>query len=572
MQLKRFGLAEARWPLGTELLFRAPSTWHRYHAAILMAFAVIGAQMLLIALLLMERERRVRAQRALAAQMAYEQTVAHLTADAVRHAAEDAPRALEDALDRVARFAGARRAVLAQFEDAALRPAMCLLWPTDEVQLLNNEPDTAPYSAYGDSPPLTIPLVADDAVVGELELYPPAEQTEWPEQVVKLLTAAAELIAGAISRSRTARALREGEALNRAVLASLSAQIAILDPKGAVVRVNEAWSEIAVNAGGRNDSFIGENYIDECRRAEARGCDDARVVRQGIQRVLRGSSATFRYQFHCPPPDERWYDLAVDPLEYGTGGAIVTHLDITDRHVAELRAEEARRQVTHMGRVAIVADLTATMSHELRQPLSAIRANAEAGLLLLAPMTAVPPEVTAIFHDIIADDARAADVIDHLRVLLRNERPATTEVDLNDVCRRAAQLLNRDALIRRTRIELELEEALPELPGDPVQLQQVVLNLALNALDATAASTDRSITIGTRSHDGKAELSVRDTGPGLAADVKSHLFESFYSTKTHGMGMGLAIVRSIVERHRGYVRADNDDGGGAVFRVMLPLV
>lgn len=570
-ELKRWGLQEARLPAGTEVLFRAVSGWRRHRAPILIVLVIIAAQMLLIALLLLERRRRLQIQLALADQVAYEQTVAQLTTDAVRHASEDAPRALEDALARVGRYSGVRRAVLTQFEDAASRPAMCMLWP-DSHLAPNGQPtdsDVAPH----ESAPLTIPLVADDTAVGQLELYPPDGVTTWPEPVVRRLVGAAELIAGAIARSRTARALRDGEALNRAVLASLSTQIAILDPEGTIVRVNEAWAEVAARLGdgGIGEAFLGANYLGECRRAEARGCDDARLVRLGIEGVLRGEVALFRHQFHCAPPDERWYELSVDPLEHGEGGAIVTHLDITDRRIAEMKAEEARRQVAHMGRVAVVADLTATLSHELRQPLAAIRANAEAGLLMLADIPSASPDVTAIFRDIIADDARAADVIDHLRVLLRNERPATTAVDLNDVCRRAAHLLNRDALIRQTRIELALESTLPPLPGDPVQLQQVVLNLALNALDAMAASADRSITIGTTSRDGKAELSVRDTGPGLNADVKSHLFESFYSTKSQGMGMGLVIVRSIVERHHGYVRAENDSSGGAVFRVLLPL-
>ena len=145
-------------------------------------------------------------------------------------------------------------------------------------------------------------------------------------------------------------------------------------------------------------------------------------------------------------------------------------------------------------------------------------------------------------------------------------------MDLNGICERASELLVHDAARRGVQLRLSLEPGLPPVIGDAVQLQQVVLNLALNAMDAVQASPGtREVVLGTSAGSGEVEIFVRDTGPGLSPEVRLRVFEPFFSTKTQGLGMGLAIVRSIVERHRGRVHAENEEAGGAVFRVQLPI-
>jgi signal transduction histidine kinase len=238
--------------------------------------------------------------------------------------------------------------------------------------------------------------------------------------------------------------------------------------------------------------------------------------------------------------------------------------------LAELRLDEQRRQIAHMGRVAIVGELAATVSHDLRQPLAAIRANAEVALRLVE-LSAPRDQLREILCDIVADDKRAAEIIDHIRTLLRKDQPTETTVDLNEICAVATALLERDAQFRGTELMLSCAPGAALVRGDPVQLQQVVMNLALNAIDAAAVSSgERVIAISTVVDEGGVELSVRDTGPGLAPEVAPHLFESFYSTKSQGLGMGLVIVRSIADRHGGRVHAENSTTGGAVFRVFFP--
>jgi len=277
-QLKRWGLSEDGLPPNTEVLFRTPSAWERDRGAILASLGLLIGQSLLIALLLLERQRRVRAQLVVADQAAYEQTIADLTTDAVRHSPEQAPSALEDAIGRVAQYAGASKAVLVQYADACARPMTMLHWPySAEVTNAPGDGSTLATPSDGDDLGLEIPLEADGTSIGVLQLYRDDVRQEWAPRLVNRLDSAGELIAGAMARAQAARAVRRGEELNRAVLASLSTQIAILDANGTIIRVNDAWRQLAYTGGVtvERDAFLGQNYLDECLRAEDRGCRGA---------------------------------------------------------------------------------------------------------------------------------------------------------------------------------------------------------------------------------------------------------------------------------------------------------
>jgi signal transduction histidine kinase len=164
------------------------------------------------------------------------------------------------------------------------------------------------------------------------------------------------------------------------------------------------------------------------------------------------------------------------------------------------------------------------------------------------------------------------EVLDHIRTLLRKDDSVTASVNLNGVCERVTELLVHDAARRGVQLRLSLEPGLPPVIGDAVQLEQVVLNLALNAMDAVQASPrTREVVLATSAGSERVELYVRDTGSGLSPEARLRVFEPFFTTKTKGLGMGLAIVRSIVERHRGRVDVESGEAGGAVFRVQLPI-
>ena len=238
-------------------------------------------------------------------------------------------------------------------------------------------------------------------------------------------------------------------------------------------------------------------------------------------------------------------------------------------------AEAARRQIAHMGRVAVVGQLAATISHEIRQPLAAMRSNAEAGALFLSRNTHdfVPAHrhfFEILFQDITAENEHASGIITRIGALVRREVLPRAPVDLNDVCQSAARLLEHEAEARRAKITLLLCTRSALVVGDAVEFQQVVVNLALNALDACRSAAEPRVIISTDARDHEVEFAVHDNGSGITADVRQHLFQSFFTTKSTGLGLGLAIVQSIVERHNGRVCVDSNEHLGATFRVLVP--
>jgi C4-dicarboxylate-specific signal transduction histidine kinase len=544
-------------------------------ALLLTTGSIIAAQSVLIARLLTERRRRLEAQAVLEEQARYERLVGDLTSDGLRYTLADSSLALEEALARIGRFAGASRAELVQYPECHTTEPVRLKWESASAGPANNGSAQLNGPLKDPRPMLAIPLVCDGARLGALALFPSPVRRDDTEPMATRLATVSDIIARAIARSRATRRNRRTEELNRAVLASLPTPMAILDGRGVIVHLNEAWGELAPSdaVSASHQPFLGENYLDECRRAEARGCHEAQRAREGIERVLKRRGLPFRYEYQISLPRARWYEMRVDPLECETGGAIVTHLDITDRRIAELQAEEGRRQVAHLSRLTMVGELAAAVSHELRQPLAAIRASGAIGARLLRRAPVDIDELGTIFRDIDRDDAHAAAILDHIRELVRKKTPITAPIDLNEVCRHAVRLLQRDAMLRRVELELVLEPCLPETIGDPVELQQVLINLMLNALDAAATSpTSRCVMVSTTWHHSQIEVTVRDSGPGVSPEVRQHLFESLFSPKRHGLGMGLSIVHSIVQRHRGRVCVENLAAGGAVFRVFLPAL
>lgn len=230
-------------------------------------------------------------------------------------------------------------------------------------------------------------------------------------------------------------------------------------------------------------------------------------------------------------------------------------------------------EIARFARVRTLGGFALSLAHELNQPLSAILANAQAARRFLA--TANPPidEVRAIIDDIDADDRRAGELIHAMRALLHNRPAENVLLDPNEVVRIISRLVHGDLLLRRVTLVLDLEAPVPQVLCDLVQLQQVLLNLMMNAFEAMidTATGDRRVIIRTRAGtDGGCVISVRDAGKGIAPEKFDRLFEQFFSTKLDGLGMGLSIARSIVESHGGRIWATNNSDVGVTFHVALP--
>jgi len=261
---------------------------------------------------------------------------------------------------------------------------------------------------------------------------------------------------------------------------------------------------------------------------------------------------------------------AVVALQALTIGGLL--LQRQGRLQAELDAGVHRTELARAMRFAAMGELTASIAHEINQPLGAILSNADAAVLLLRGGAATPEALSEILADIRRDDLRATEVIRRLRALLEKHEVEHAPMALHPALRDTVALLEPEARLRGVSVELALDAANDTMIGDPIQLQQVVLNLAMNAMDAmeSTPASDRRLAISTSADGDAIEMTVADRGPGIPASRRDSVFQSFYTTKTHGMGLGLPIVRAIVGAHDGTILIEERSGGGALVRVRLP--
>lgn len=248
--------------------------------------------------------------------------------------------------------------------------------------------------------------------------------------------------------------------------------------------------------------------------------------------------------------------------------------DVTERKAAEEALSRARAELAHVARVATLSALTASIAHEVNQPLTSLVTNASTCLRTLA---ADPPNLDlarTTAQRTIRDANRASEVIQRLRAMFVRKEPAAEAVDLNEAAAEVLALSSSELQSARVVLRTDFADALPSVRGDRIQLQQVVLNLVLNARDAmrTVDGRPRNLWITTASCEpGQVRLSVRDAGAGIAPENLDRLFDAFYSTKSEGMGIGLSISRSIIQGHDGRLwAASNEDGPGATFSFSIP--
>ena len=246
-------------------------------------------------------------------------------------------------------------------------------------------------------------------------------------------------------------------------------------------------------------------------------------------------------------------------------------LQITRR---EREYREVQNELAHANRVATMGQLTASIAHELKQPLSAIMTRGETGLRWLRRQ---PPEIEKVaesFEQMIRDVTRASDVIDRIHSLVKKHAPRMEKLDINGAILEVVGLIQSEVIKNGVTARMDLAESLPHIRGDRVQLQQVILNLMINSIQAMSdmAGRERELYVTTEMIASEGvRVSVRDTGPGVSPESLSRLFEPFYTTKPNGMGMGLSICRSIIEDHGGRLWATRLDPQGALFQFTIPL-
>lgn len=253
-------------------------------------------------------------------------------------------------------------------------------------------------------------------------------------------------------------------------------------------------------------------------------------------------------------------------------------IDVTEqklaRHAAEEQARNNREEINRLSRISLLGEMTGSIAHELNQPLSGIISNANAGQRFIDRGDADLGEIREILADIVADGRRASDVMAHIRNTIKNGAPMREPININDVVTRVAHIVQPETVSRSCELQVSLAENLPAIQGDPIQIQQVLINLVTNACDAMRDIPvgQRKVKISTENGANAVKVQVRDHGPGVSEEVREHLFDQFFTTKKEGLGMGLAIVRSVIESHGGKIDMQNLNGDGACFFFSLPAI
>jgi two-component system, LuxR family, sensor kinase FixL len=369
---------------------------------------------------------------------------------------------------------------------------------------------------------------------------------------------------------------RRLQSFHSSVLHSMRDAVAIIDGGGMVIDANPSWM------GGRRTYSpcrldgvpVHTDYFSDRQLAGADRGDATRML-NGLDAVLTGSRPFFEMEYACQQRDDaRWFSISVVPLKGPQPGAVITHSDITERKLSDAMTQQLREELAQAGRVMTMAMLSASLTHELSQPLSAILANGQVARRLCdRASSGSVPELQEILDDIITSSRRAGGILRQLRrVFVGDSSNSRAPIALNDVVQEVLTLMRSDLVRAGITVVLRLTSPLPCVNGDRGQLQQLVLNLILNATEAMGDNVagDRQITVTTSASESGVQLKVEDVGNGLDPKQLGSIFEPFFTTKREGLGLGLALCRWIVLAHSGQITAANNAVRGATFTSVLP--
>jgi two-component system sensor kinase FixL len=352
--------------------------------------------------------------------------------------------------------------------------------------------------------------------------------------------------------------------------------IILIDPRGRITRFNLAAERMF---GYQQAEVLGKNVsvlMPEPYRSQHDGYI-GRYAHTGERRIIgigrevvgqRKDGTTFPLDLSVGE-----FRTTGELLPAGEHGFVGIIRDLTERKAQTREAEALRQRLTHVGRIGTLGEMVSGIAHEVNQPLTAISNYANACRRMVGTGTISGPELTQTLEKISNQAERAGQVIRGLRALVRRRDEVREPLDCNRLIREVTTLVEFELRQAGFRLVLDLADPLPDAVGDAVQIQQVVLNLIRNGLDAMQErATGDSIEVATAAIDGFVEIRVRDHGPGLSAEASERLFEPFFTTKAQGIGLGLSICKSIMTAHRGQLTAETAPGGGAQFRMRLPML
>lgn len=554
-ELKRWGISEDRLPPGSSILFREPTVWRRYrwYIAGIVFFAVI--ETLLIAGLLANLLRRRRIEQSLRQseqkfRRLYESMMdAFVSVDMSGRIWEYNP-SYQDLL-------GYSEEELRQLTYVELTPEK---WHEFESRVIHEQ---------------VLPLGFSDVYEKE---YRRKDGTSFPVELRTFLMKDETgnpigmwaIVRDVTERKQAEEALRISENRFRQVAELVSDFVWEVDVNGLYTYTSPSVEKIL---GYSDGEMVGKMHFYDLFAPDVReqlkdAAFQAFAQQQHFQASPNTNISKTGKVVHLETNGIPILDNAGNLLGYR--GA---DMNVTEKRQSEMETQLLRQELGLFSRVATVGELTASIAHEINQPLAAVLNNAQAALNLMERGALDPKELKEIFNDIIADNQRAADVIRSLRSMLRRETSMHQPLPLNDLIRDVASIVRSDALTRRVPVSLDFGSQLPSVKGDRVQLQQVILNLIVNAFDAMNSSEHPgTLRIRTLATEAEVVLSVVDSGPGIPADKLDAIFEPFFTTKKEGLGIGLALSRTIITAHKGRLWAENNPEGGATFHIALPAI
>ncbi len=556
-ELKRWGIPESRLPAGSVIQFREPTFWelHRWYVIGIIAVCLIEA--LLIAGLVTNLVRRHRIERTLRVSEERYRLLHESMRDAF---------ARVDMSGRILEWNPAFQQMLGYSEEELCRLTYVEITPERwfdlEERIVRDQVVSRGYSDVYEKE-----YRKKDGTVFPVEL-----RTFLLRNDAREPAAMWAIVRDITERKRAETALRVSEERFRQVAETVSDYLWEVDAAGLYRYASRAVVKIL---GYTPEELIGKVHFYDLFAPDVREQLKAAAfkvfeARQPFRAFPNSNVSKSGKVVHL--------ETSGVPLLDGNGhllGYRGADSNVTERHEAEEEVRHLREKLAHFSRVATVGELTASIAHELNQPLAAILSNAQAALLMMRTSSPQPDELREILEDIAADDKRAGEVIRHLRSLLGKREIERRQLSVNHLISDVMSIIRSDSLLRNVSVVLDLDEQVPPVGGDQVQLQQVLLNLVSNAYDAMADITERTrrLVLRTRRGDNKMVLvDVLDSGVGIAPDRLQSIFESFVTTKKSGLGMGLSLASSIVRAHNGRIWAENNPDGGATFHIALPTV
>jgi PAS domain S-box-containing protein len=367
-------------------------------------------------------------------------------------------------------------------------------------------------------------------------------------------------------RKRAEAELRESEARFRLVADSAPVMIWMSGTDRLCTYFNKPWLDFT---GRSIDRELGNGWAERVDPEDLQRCLDTY-----IQAFDRREAFRMEYRLRRHDGEFRWV-LDIGAPRFNPDGSFAGYIgsciDVTEQRRSDEQLLQVQEDLARVTRVVAMGELAAAIAHEVNQPLTAIVTNANFCLRRLDGATSKPDELRAAITAIASDGTRASGVISRIRSLLKKGAPDRAELDINEIIQDVSTLLRHEFTRSRVSLRTELASDLPRVPGDPVQLQQVLINLIMNAIEATSSSTNgrRTILIRSAKNPDGVLVQVQDSGPGIAPELADRIFEPFFTTKAEGIGMGLSISHSIVESHGGHLGIVPSPTG-ALFEFTLP--